>query len=125
MTTTARLVIIGAGIVGASAAYHLTKLGWRDILILDKGSLLENDGSTSHAPGGVVGLSHSKVMTQFAQYSSGLFNSLQPFAADRNTCNPVGGLEVAISTARWQDLKRLHGEAQAFHAEAHLLSPQE
>ncbi|CAN5478219.1 FAD-dependent oxidoreductase [soil metagenome] len=125
MTTTARLIIIGAGIVGASAAYHLTKLGWRDILVLDKGSLLENDGSTSHAPGGVVGLSHSKLMTQFAQYSSGLFNSLQPFAEDRNTCNPVGSLEVAISTARWQDLKRLHGEAQAFHAEAHLLSPQE
>ena len=50
----ARLVIIGAGIVGASCAYHLTRLGWKDIVIVDKGELPYNDGSTSHAPGGVV-----------------------------------------------------------------------
>lgn len=49
-----RLVIIGAGIVGCSAAYHLTKLGWRDILLLDKGDLFHNDGSTSHALGGAA-----------------------------------------------------------------------
>ena len=47
MRTEARLVIIGAGIVGCSAAYHLTRLGWRDILVIDKGPLFENDGSTS------------------------------------------------------------------------------
>ena len=49
----ARLVIIGAGIVGSSAAYHIAKLGWRDIVVLDKGELYEVDGSTSHAPGGM------------------------------------------------------------------------
>jgi dimethylglycine oxidase len=125
MQTHARLVIVGAGIVGASAAYHLTQLGWRDILVLDKGDLFENDGSTSHAPGGVVALSHSKVMTQMALYSSDLFASLKPYRADRNTYNPVGGLEVAISPERWQDLKRLHGEAKSFHAESHLLTPAE
>jgi glycine cleavage system aminomethyltransferase T/glycine/D-amino acid oxidase-like deaminating enzyme len=125
MQTHARLVIVGAGIVGASAAYHLTQLGWRDILVLDKGDLFENDGSTSHAPGGVVALSHSKVMTQMALYSSDLFASLKPYRDDRNTYNAVGGLEVAISPERWQDLKRLHGEAQSFHAEAHLLTPAE
>ena len=54
-------VIIGAGIVGASCAYHLAKEGWRDIVILDKGQLPHNDGSTSHAPGGVVVASHSKL----------------------------------------------------------------
>ena len=53
----ARLVIVGSGIVGCSAAYHLTKLGWRDILVVDKGDPFENDGSTSHAPGGLVGWS--------------------------------------------------------------------
>ena len=47
-----RLVIVGAGIVGCAAAYHLAKLGWRDIWVVDKGPLFENDGSTSHAPGG-------------------------------------------------------------------------
>ena len=125
MQTHARLVIVGSGIVGASAAYHLTQLGWRDILVLDKGDLFENDGSTSHAPGGVVALSHSKVMTQMALYSSDLFASLKPYRDDRNTYNPVGGLEVAVSAERWQDLVRLHGEAKSFHAEAHLLTPAE
>lgn len=125
MQTHARLVIVGAGIVGASAAYHLTQLGWRDILVLDKGDLFENDGSTSHAPGGVVALSHSKLLTQMALYSSDLFGSLKPYQNDRNTYNAVGGLEVAISPERWQDLVRLHGEAQSFHAESYLLTPAE
>ncbi len=49
MRTHARLVIVGAGIVGCSAAYHLTQMGWSDILVLDKGPLFETGGSTTHA----------------------------------------------------------------------------
>ena len=49
MQTQARLVIIGAGIVGCSAAYELTKLGWKDIVVIDQGPLYETGGSTSHA----------------------------------------------------------------------------
>ncbi|MCB0213229.1 MAG: FAD-binding oxidoreductase, partial [Anaerolineae bacterium] len=64
MSEKVRLVIIGSGIVGCAAAYHLTQFGWRDIVLIDKGELFENDGSTSHAPGGVVPLSHSKLLTQ-------------------------------------------------------------
>lgn len=120
-----KLVIVGAGIVGSSAAYHLTKLGWRDLLILDKGDLFENPGSTSHAPGGVVALSHSKLLTHMAQYSSDLYRSLQPFSADRNSFNAIGGLEIAISHQRFTDLKRLHAEGKSFGAESHLLTPQE
>lgn len=125
MSNQARVVIVGAGIVGCSAAYHLAQLGWRDIVVVDKGALFENDGSTSHAPGGVVALSHSKLLTQMAQYSSNLFGHLEPYTADQRTYHPVGGLEVAISEARWQDLKRLQGAAQSFGAEAHLLTPAE
>ena len=51
MRENARLVIIGAGIVGCSAAYHLTRLGWSDIAVLEQGPLFETGGSTSHAPG--------------------------------------------------------------------------
>ncbi|MCA9973027.1 MAG: FAD-dependent oxidoreductase [Anaerolineales bacterium] len=125
MTHHARLVIIGSGIVGCAAAYHLTKFGWRDVLVVDKGELFENDGSTSHAPGGVVPLSHSKLLTQMGIYSADLFGSLAPARADRHTFNPVGQLEVAISEARWQDLIRLHGEARSFGVETHLLTPAE
>ena len=122
---TAHLVIIGSGIVGCAAAYHLTRFGWRDIVVIDKGELFENDGSTSHAPGGVVPLSHSKLLTQMGVYTTDLIAGLQPFRTDRNTYNPVGQLELAISEARWQDLIRLHGESQGFGCESHLLSPQE
>ena len=136
MTTKARLIIVGAGIVGASAAYHLAKQGWRDMLLLDKGDLANNDGSTSHAPGGVVALSHSKLMTQLAQYATNLYRQLPPFEPDlnhrmepygpnRNTYNTVGGLDVAIGEDKWLDLVRLEGKAKAFGVEAYLLSPQE
>ena len=47
----ARIVIIGAGIVGCSTAYHLSKLGWSDIVVVEQGPLFETGGSTSHAPG--------------------------------------------------------------------------
>ncbi|MGB0388515.1 MAG: GcvT family protein [Ardenticatenaceae bacterium] len=125
MSNKVRLVVIGSGIVGCSAAYHLTMLGWRDVLVLDKGALFENDGSTSHAPGGVVALSHSKLMTQLAIYSSDLYATLPQLGDDRNTYNGIGGLEMAISEARWQDLKRLHSAAKGFGAESFLLTPQE
>lgn len=125
MSHQAKVVVVGGGIVGCSAAYHLAKLGWRDIVVVDKGPLFENDGSTSHAPGGVVALAHAKVMTQMAQYTSQLFKSLDNFVDGRNTYNPVGGIELAISEARMDDLVRLHGEALSFKAEAYLLTPAE
>lgn len=123
--TAARLIIVGAGIVGASAAYHLARLGWRDVVVLDKGPLFENDGSTSHAPGGVVALSHNQLLTRMAQYSSDLYRSLAPYAPDRNHYNAVGGLELALSARRFTDLRRLHNEGLGFGAESHLLTPAE
>jgi len=131
-----RLIIVGAGIVGASAAYHLAQLGWRDVLVLDKGDLANNDGSTSHAPGGVVALSHSKLMTQLAQYGTKLYAGLEPYTPDlarpmgpygpnRNTYHAVGGLDVALGAEKWLELTRLEGKGKAFGVEAYLLSPQE
>lgn len=125
MTHKAQVVIIGSGIVGCAAAYHLAKFGWQDILLIDKGELFENDGSTSHAPGGVVPLSHNQLMTQFGVYTADLITSLEHFRSDRNTFNRVGQLEVAISETRWQDLIRLNGSSKAYGCESHLLTPEE
>ena len=61
----ANVVIVGAGIVGTAAAYHLARLGWRDIVVLDKGAIPENDGSTSHAPGGVVAITRLVLTSLF------------------------------------------------------------
>lgn len=125
MVTTANLVIVGAGIVGSACAYHLAELGWKDIVLLDKGDPANNPGSTSHAPGGVVALSHSKLLTQMAQYGTELYRRIEPFSPERKTYNAVGGLDIAVSERRWTDLKRLHSESKSFHVDAHLLSPRE
>jgi glycine cleavage system T protein len=119
----ARLVIVGAGIVGCSAAYHLAQLGWRDVVVLDKGDLFENDGSTSHAPGGMFLTNASRMMTEFAKYSRRLYGQ---FELDGQPClYGVGGIEVARTAARWHDLKRKHGWAQSYGLETHLISPAE
>jgi dimethylglycine oxidase len=123
MQTHARLVIVGAGIVGCSAAYHLAKLGWRDILVVDKGELFENDGSTSHAPGGMFLTNSSKMMTQFARYSRQFYGGME---LDGQPClYGVGGLEVARTAERWHDLKRKQGWARSYGLDSHMLSPAE
>jgi dimethylglycine oxidase len=121
--THARLVIIGAGIVGCSAAYHLAQLGWRDIVVLDQGPLFETGGSTSHAPGLVFQTNSSRMMTAFAMYTVNLLGQLE---YEGESCfYSVGGIEVAATPERWQDLKRKHGLATANNLDSHLISPAE
>jgi glycine/D-amino acid oxidase-like deaminating enzyme len=118
-----QVVIIGAGIVGCSVAYHLTQLGWRDIVVLEQGPLFETGGSTSHAPGGVFQTNFSKMMTDFARYTVQLYNDLD---LDGQPCfHSVGGMEVAYTPERLQDLKRKAGVAKSWGLEAALISPQE
>ncbi|HWQ15987.1 MAG TPA: FAD-dependent oxidoreductase [Roseiflexaceae bacterium] len=123
MHTHARLVIVGAGIVGCSVAYHFARLGWRDVVVVDKGPLFENDGSTSHAPGGMFLTNSSKMMTEFAKYSRRLYGELE--LDGQELIFGVGGLEVAYTRERWHDLRRKQGWAKAYGLESHLISPSE
>ncbi len=119
----ARAVIIGAGIVGCSVAYHLTKLGWRDVVVVEQGPLFETGGSTSHAPGLVFQLNPSKTMTGFARHSVDLWTQLE---LDGVPCaKTVGSLEVAWTPERIVDLKRKAGYGLSWGVDAHLLSPRE
>ncbi len=119
----ARLVVIGAGIAGCSAVYHLAQLGWRDIVVLDQGPLFETGGSTSHAPGGVFQTNYSRMMTGFARYTVELYRALD---LDGEPCfHSVGGLEVAATPERWHDLKRKAGAAKSWGVEAELITPAE
>ena len=119
----ARVVIIGAGIVGCSVAYHLTKLGWRDIVAVEQGPLYETGGSTSHAPGLVFQVNPSKTMTDLARYSVDLWTQL---TLDGDPCaKTVGSLEVAWTPERLADLNRKVGYGLSWGVEAHLLSPNE
>jgi dimethylglycine oxidase len=120
----ARTVIIGAGIVGASAAYHLAEMGDTDVLVIDQGPLFETGGSTSHAPGIIFQTNGSRTMCRIAQDSVALYDSLE---VDGERCwYGVGGIEVATTPERMEELKRRRGWARAYGIEGtELLSPSE
>jgi dimethylglycine oxidase len=115
----ARVVIIGAGIVGANLADELVARGWTDITVVDQGPLDLPGGSTSHAPGLVFQTNPSKTMTLLAKYTVEKLLSLEK---DGLSCfNQVGGLEVATTAERYEELKRKLGYAKSWGIEARLL----
>ena len=119
----ARAVVIGAGIAGCSVAYHLTKLGWRDIVVVEQGPLFETGGSTTHAPGLVFQINPSKTMTALARYTVGLWSEME---LEGEPCaRSVGSLEAAWTPERFTDLKRKAGYGLSWGVEAHLLGPDE
>lgn len=118
----AKLVVIGAGIVGCSVVYHLMRRGWTDIVVVDQGPLWRTGGSTSHAPGLVFQTNRSRTMCQLAQYSTHLYG--QHSWQGRACYHAVGSIEVATTPARWQELQRKAGWAQAYGLAAALLTPQ-
>src|SRR3982750_470277 len=99
LPTSARAVIVGAGIVGASVAYHLTREGWTDLVVVDQGPLWETGGSTWHGPGPVFPFNASHAMPQLARTTVDVLSSLE---LDGLPCYyPVGGIEVAATAERW------------------------
>ena len=123
MTTSQRVVIIGAGIVGTNLADELVARGWNNITVVEQGPLGMPGGSTSHAPGLVFQTNSSKTMTQLAQYTVEKLLSLKK---DGQSCfNQVGGLEVATTQERMQELKRKQGWAFSWGIETRLVAPEE
>ena len=107
MSTSPRVVIIGAGVVGTNLADELTARGVDRVTVVDQGPLPLTGGSTSHAPGLVFQVSPSKTMTQFATYTVDKFSGLD---LDGAWCfKKVGGLEVATTPERLVDLHRRQG----------------
>src|SRR5438552_19098809 len=98
MRDRAQTVIVGAGIVGASAAYHLAEMGQADVLVIDRGSLFETGGSTSHAPGLAFQTNGSTTLCRIAPDSARPHRELD---GDGGPCwYRGGGVEVARSGAR-------------------------
>ncbi|KAJ6084044.1 NAD dehydrogenase [Penicillium sp. IBT 16267x] len=123
MASTQRVVIIGAGIVGTNIADELVSRGWTDITVVEQGPLHMPGGSTSHAPGLVFQTTPSKTMTNLARYT---VQKLLSIEKDGQSCfNQVGGLEVATTPARLEELKRKHGYASSWGIEACLISSEE
>src|SRR5215472_2331678 len=119
----ANVVIIGAGIVGCSAAYYLAQKNVKDIVVVDQGPLYEAGGSTSHAPGLMFQTNASKAMCQLAQWSVDLYSQLSLNGAP--AFYRVGSMEIAYSRERHEELKRRLGHALAWGLPAQLITPEE
>lgn len=118
MPERADVVVIGAGVTGNSVAWHLADLGWRDIVQLDKGPLPDPGGSTGHASNFVFPVDHSKEITDLTLDSQRQY-------ADLGVMTMCGGLEVARSEERMQELRRRMTSARSWGVEAELVSPEE
>lgn len=123
MSSTPRVVIIGAGIVGANLADELTARGWDRVTVVDQGPLPLTGGSTSHAPGLVFQTNGSKTMTELASYTVEKFTGID---VDGAWCfNQVGGLEVATTPERLADLHRKQGWATSWGVDAQVVDAEE
>ncbi len=119
----ARAVIIGGGIVGCSVAYHLTRLGWNDVVVLEQGRL--SGGTTWHAAGLVGQLRSHHNMTRLIRYSTELYGALEAETGLATGWKRCGSLTVARTEDRMILLRRTAALARAFGVEAEVITPAE
>jgi 4-methylaminobutanoate oxidase (formaldehyde-forming) len=119
----ARAVIIGGGIIGCSVAYHLGKLGYREVLLLERHKL--TSGSSFHAAGLVGQLRASANITQLLKYSVELYHGLEAETGQATGWKRNGGLRLACNRERLTEIRRQATTARSFGLEMHLLTPSE
>src|SRR6187397_3309382 len=114
-----KVVIVGGGVIGTSVAYHLTQLGWKDVVLLEQNTL--GGGTTWHAAGLIGRLRTTNSMTKINKYSAELYASLEKETGHSVGWKQVGSLIVARSHERMQQLRRTMAMAELFGVEAHLI----
>jgi 4-methylaminobutanoate oxidase (formaldehyde-forming) len=122
-TEAAQCVVIGGGVGGASIAYHLSRLGMKDVVVLEQHDLTE--GTTWHSAGFVGQLRSTISQTRMIMYSSGLYDELERVTGRDAGWRRVGGIRVATTPERDQELLRQAGSATTYGLEMELMSPAE
>jgi len=123
MQDSAQVVIIGGGIIGCSTAYHLAKMGWKDVVLIDKGEL--TSGSTWHAAGLVGQLRSERNITRMLQYSVSLYEKLEAETGLTTGWKMSGCLHLASTKERMYELKKGATTARSFGLEMQMISPEE
>lgn len=121
--TQARVVIIGGGIIGCSVAYHLTKLGWKDVVVLERKTL--TCGTTWHAAGLVAQLRATHNMTLLAKYTAELYRDLEQETGQATGFRQAGSLTIASTTERFEELKRSASMGHCFDVDVDVLTPRQ
>jgi len=123
MQDQARVVVIGGGITGCSIAYHLAKLGWTDVALLEKGEL--TSGTTFHSVGLVSQFRTSSALMRLQNYSITLYDQLKAEMGDALGWHKVGSLRLASSENQFKNLKRQLSRAKALGLNVDIISPAE
>ncbi|MBE9476697.1 MAG: FAD-dependent oxidoreductase, partial [Proteobacteria bacterium] len=119
----ARVVIIGGGVIGCSVAYHLAKLGWKDVVLLERKQL--TSGTTWHAAGLIGQLRASSNMTRLARYSADLYLGLEAQTGVATGMRQVGSITVALTEERQEELFRQAAMGRAFGVPVEEISAKE
>ncbi|MBB95725.1 MAG: FAD-dependent oxidoreductase [Rhodobacteraceae bacterium] len=119
----ARVVVIGGGVIGCSVAYHLTQLGWTDVVLLERKRL--TSGTTWHAAGLIAQLRSSANMTRLAKYSQELYGRLEAETGLATGFKRVGSITAALTGERLEELRRTAAMARAFGVEVEEIAPSE
>ena len=119
----AQVVVIGGGVGGCSIAYHLAKMGWKDVVVLERNEL--TSGSTWHSAGLVGQLRSDVNLTKMMRYSTDLYRQLKDETGQDTGWREVGGLRLASSPERLEELKRQVALARSFGLPMELISTQE
>ena len=119
----ARVVIVGGGVIGCSIAYHLTQIGWDDVVLLERRQL--TSGTTWHAAGLVGQLRPSINMTKLAQYTGALYRGLEAETGQATGYRQCGSISMATHGERFEELKRSASMAKVFDLPVHVITPEE
>ena len=120
LPSSAKVVVIGGGVVGSSTAYHLAKFGWKDTILLERDQL--TSGTTWHAAGLVSQLGPSAGVTKIRKYSLELYKKLEKEIDFSSGLKLNGALSIATTKGRWQELKRQATTAQLFDVNVEVLN---
>ncbi len=121
--SSARVVIIGGGVIGCSVAYHLAKQGWKEVVLLERKQL--TSGTTWHAAGLIAQLRATANMTKLAKYSQELYGNLEAETGVATGFKRCGSITVALTEERREEIFRQAGMARAFGVEVEEISPEE
>ena len=119
----AKVVIIGGGVIGCSIAYHLTKIGWDDVVLLERKQL--TSGTTWHAAGLVGQLRPSINMTKLAKYTGELYRGLEAETGQATGYRQCGSISMATNAERFEELKRSASMAKVFDLPVHVVTAEE
>ncbi len=123
MKAHAQVVVIGGGVIGCSVIYHLTKLGWKDVVLIERSEL--TSGSTWHAAGGFHTLNADTNMAALQGYTIGLYRELEEISGQSCSLHHVGGITLASTPERMDFLKAARAMHRHMGLDTELVTPEE